>query len=271
MNTTIDLPHAALAILSALLYTGAAARQLLQIDVKAQRGTQRGVIYLALAAVAMHLLIAVLDVEEGNLNLGFYKVASLIFLTMGVISLATLLIRPLHMLIIVTFPLAALAVLVNAFAPATGHPMNGLDDGIILHVLMSLLAFAVLSLATMQGALVSLQTQRLRRHHTRGIVRLLPPLDVMEAIFYELLIAGTLLLTAAIISGGLFIDDLLGQKLVHKTVLTVIAWAIFATTLGVYWRRGWRIGTALTLVFVGYGCLVLGFFGSKLVVELLLN
>lgn len=99
---------------------------------------------------------------------------------------------------------------------------------------------------------------------------MLPPLDTMEQMFYELLLAGTALLTIAILSGGIFIDDLLGQKLVHKTVLTSLGWGLMAVTLLVQWRRGWRIGTALTLVFVGYALLALGFFGSKLVLELIL-
>ncbi|MEK9807082.1 MAG: cytochrome c biogenesis protein CcsA, partial [Halieaceae bacterium] len=189
---------------------------------------------------------------------------------MGSVSLISMLLRPHHMLIIATFPLSALAVLVNHFAPATGQPMAGLSEGLLVHISTSLLAFGVLTLGTFQGILVSIQTQRLRNHKTRGIIRMLPPLDTMEQMFYELLLAGTALLTVAILTGGVFIDDLLGQKLVHKTVLTSLGWALMTVTLLVQWRRGWRIGTALTLVFVGYALLALGFFGSKLVLELIL-
>jgi len=160
--------------------------------------------------------------------------------------------------------------LVNVFAPSTGQPLNGLSDGLILHIATSLVAFGVLTLTTLQGALVSIQTKRLRRHHTRGVIQMLPPLDMTERMFYELLTAGTLLLTIAMVAGGLFIDDLLGQKLVHKTVLTSIAWLMLTVTLLVHWIRGWRIGTAVALVSVAFGCLTIGFFGSKLVVELIL-
>jgi len=265
-----NLIHEALALATALLYLLAGAKQLAQLDGRSRRSGELGVIYLGLAAVVAHLLLAAMDISEGTLNLGIYKVSSLIFLTMCVISLATLVFRPLHMLVIAIFPLAALAVLLNAFAPATGQPMQGLPAGLILHVALALVSFGVLMLATLQAALVSLQTQKLRHHQTRGILQMLPPLDMMESMFFELLTAGVLLLSVAMLTGGVFIEDLFGQQVAHKTILTLIAWLIFSFTLVMHWLRGCRIGTAVTLVVSGFVCLTLGFFGSKLVLELIL-
>ena len=148
--------------------------------------------------------------------------------------------------------------------------MAGLETGIIVHIALSLLAFGLLTLGVIQAGLVSVQTRKLRQHDIGGFIRLLPPLDLMEQMFFELLALGTALLTGAVIAGIVFIDDFFGQHLVHKTVLTLLAWGIFSTTLFVHWRSGWRIATAVTLAFTGYSCLVIGFFGSKLVLELLL-
>ncbi len=269
MNISPDLPHAALAIATALVYVAAAARQLLTLDGRRRRAPW-DVLVLSILAVTSHIIMVFFDVRSGSIDLGFYKVSSLIFLIMGLISVISLLVRPLQMVLIATFPFSALAVLVSAFAPATGQPMPGLSNGILAHVISSLLAFGVLTLASLQGALLSIQTQRLRRHNTRGIVRLLPALDTMEQMFFELLAAGVLWLSVAVASGGLFVDDLLGQKLVHKTVLTTLAWILLAMTLLIHWQRGLRISSALTLTFIGYGLMAIGFFGSKLVVELLL-
>ena len=268
MTPTIDLLHATLAIATALLYTLASVQQLLHINGRRGHTPRHGVAYLA---ASIHLIIILIDISEGRLNLGFYKVASLIFLTTSIINLITLLIRPLHILVIVTFPLAALSVLANAFAPATGQPINNLNDGITLHISISLIAFAVLTLASLQGILVSIQTRQLRLHHTHGVIQILPPLDIMERMFYEILLMGMLLLTAAIGTGTVFIDDLLAQKILHKTVLTTVAWLAFTVILAVHWWHGWRISTALTLTFLGFASLTLGFFGSKFVTELLLT
>ena len=67
-----------------------------------------------------------------------------------------------------------------------------------------------------------------------------------------------------------FVDDLFGQHLVHKSVLTILAWCLYAILLAQYFRRGWRVQSAITVNLIAFGLLVLGFFGSKLVLELLL-
>ena len=269
MSASPTLLDAALAIIAAALYLSASGRHLMTLETSRQTPV-RQVTVLALSAVMVHAIIAILSFGDGSLNLGFYKVSSLILLTMATLSVSTLLFRPIHMLVIVTFPLAAIAVLLNAFAPATGAPLTGLTDGLVLHITLALVAFGVLALATLQAGLVSAQMTRLRQHQTRGLLRMLPPLDLMERMFFELLTAGTFLLTAAIVAGAVFIDDLFAQHIVHKTVLTLVAWVLFSITLVVHWRTGWRIATAVTLMFAGFTCMCLGFFGSKLVLELMI-
>ena len=101
-------------------------------------------------------------------------------------------------------------------------------------------------------------------------VRKLPPLEAASALFYELTGAGFLILTVAIGTGMVFVDDLFGQHLVHKTVLTMLAWCLYAVLLFQYFRRGWRVQSAISLSTIAFGLVVLGFFGSKLVLELLL-
>jgi len=270
VNDQPQLLQSALAIATALLYVGTSARQLFFLDRKGGAKRELSVIILAVSAVAIHALLSVSELSGNAINLGVYKVASFIFLAISIISLLALFVRPLHMMIIATFPLAGLTVLLNAFAPATGRAMAELEAGIVSHIVLSLIAFGLLTLGVVQAGLVSVQTRKLRQHDIGGFIRLLPPLDLMEQMFYELLALGTALLSGAIIAGVVFIDDFFGQHLVHKTDLTLLAWSIFATTLFIHWRSGWRIATAVTLTFTGYGCLTIGFFGSKLVLELLL-
>ena len=93
----------------------------------------------------------------------------------------------------------------------------------------------------------------------------------MEAMLFELLWIGLGLLSIAIASGALFIDDIFAQSLVHKTVLTIAAWLLFATLLWGHYRLGWRSKTAVRLTLAGFALLMLAFFGSKLVLELILQ
>jgi ABC-type uncharacterized transport system permease subunit len=166
--------------------------------------------------------------------------------------------------------LAALSILVATFAPDTSRPMSDLPPGILSHVSASIISFAVLALAVLQGLLVTLQAQRLRQHRGRGVIRRLPPLEAASALFYELTGTGFLILTVAIGTGVIFIEDLFGQQLVHKTILTLLAWCLYAVLVIQYLRRGWRVQSAITVNLIAFGLIVLGFFGSKLVLELLL-
>jgi len=118
--------------------------------------------------------------------------------------------------------------------------------------------------------LVTVQSRQLRQHRSSGVIRKLPPLEAASWMFYELTGAGFLILTVAIGTGVVFIEDLFSQQLVHKTVLTSLAWCLYAVLLVQYFRRGWRVQSAITVNLIAFGLMVIGFFGSKLVLELLL-
>lgn len=259
-----------LAILSAVLYLAAAWRQLMHLE-RHQDRLQPATAGVGLLAVGAHLVVATLSVLTGELNLGFYRVASLIGLAMSGIAVFMLIRRPLHTLTIVVFPLSAMALLISTFAPATGRPLSGLDEGLLWHVSASLTAFAVLSLSMVQGGMALLQSRLLKQHKTQGVVRWLPALDLSEAMFYELMTAGWAILTVAIIAGAVFIDDMFSQQIAHKTILTGLSWLVYGWLVVVNWRSGWRMAQAVNIAAVAYLLLFLGFFGSKLVLELLLG
>jgi ABC-type uncharacterized transport system permease subunit len=85
------------------------------------------------------------------------------------------------------------------------------------------------------------------------------------------LAAGLALLTLGIVAGFMFVEDFMAQHLLHKTVLSLIAWVIFAVLLWGRFRRGWRGRTAVRYTLAGFAVLMLGFFGSKFVLELILQ
>ena len=61
------------------------------------------------------------------------------------------------------------------------------------------------------------------------------------------------------------------QHLVHKTVLTLVAWVLFTTLLWGHYRLGWRSQTAVRLTLSGFAALMLAYYGSKFVLELVLD
>ncbi|MDE0951419.1 MAG: cytochrome c biogenesis protein CcsA [Halioglobus sp.] len=260
-----------LAPLCALLYLAATALQLLHLSQRHEQ-IDRGVFVLSLFALLLHALIVwkIVFLSEG-VALGFFKIVALLFLVINLACITSLSRRPLQNLLIALYPLSALAVLISTFAPDTAPLLSHLSNGMILHISSSILAYAVLTLAAIQSAVLALQDRQLKHRHTRGIIQVLPPLQKMESMLFELLWIGVTLLTIAIVSGVIFIDDIFAQSLVHKTVLTIVAWLLFSGLLWGHYQLGWRSRTAVRLTLAGFLVLMLAFFGSKLVLELILQ
>jgi ABC-type uncharacterized transport system permease subunit len=126
-------------------------------------------------------------------------------------------------------------------------------------------------MASVQAILLSIQDHHLRNRHPGGFIRALPPLQTMEALLIEMIGLGFLLLTFALASGLAFLDDIFAQHLVHKTILSILAWLVFGTLLWGRFKFGWRGRKTLIGTQVGFVVLALAYFGSKFVIELILS
>jgi ABC-type uncharacterized transport system permease subunit len=206
-----------------------------------------------------------------TITLGFFRVSSIIFWFITSLTLLGTLRRPLDSLLALLFPLAAISIMVSGM-DASPHQVNvTMTAGIVSHILASILAYSVLTVAAMQATTLAIQEHQLKSHNTHGIIQALPPLQTMEQILFELIWAGIILLSLSIITGVLFIDDIFGQSLVHKTSLSITAWIIFATLLWGRHQLGWRSQTAVRWTIGGFIALMLGYFGSKMVLEIILQ
>lgn len=175
--------------------------------------------------------------------------------------------KPTQSMILFAYP-AAIASLITLAASDPNHTGEiSSNKGILAHISLSILAYSILILAAFQALLVAIQNKSLKQHVQTKLSSKLPPLLVMEHILFDLLKAGTTLLAAAIIAGFLFVDDIFAQHLAHKTFFSILALLVFVTLL--FGRRyyGWRGAFASHLTLWGASFLVLGFFGSKLVIE----
>lgn len=210
-------------------------------------------------------------VPEGY-HLGFFQVLSVFFWTTNLLLLASSLRKPLHNLFLITLPVAVLALLSGLYAGTeVVTSVTELTWGVASHILLSILAYSVMIIATVQALILAYQNYKLRHKHPGGIVRLLPPLQTMETLLFELLWIGEVLLTLVIITGATQIYSLAAQHLYHKIVFTIIAWLIYAVLLWGRHALGWRGNSAIRWTLSGFGFLVLAYLGSKLVLELILG
>jgi ABC-type uncharacterized transport system permease subunit len=132
---------------------------------------------------------------------------------------------------------------------------------------VSILAYSLLSIAAVHAVLLAIQDKHLRNKRPGGFIRALPPLQTMESLLFQMIALGLFLLSLSLISGAIYIDDMFSQHIVHKTILSIIAWVVFATLLWGRWRFGWRGAVAIRWTLSGFFVLLLAYIGTKGVLE----
>jgi len=227
---------------------------------------------IGLAAVVIHggLLYTSLLTPAG-LNLGIFHAASLVAMTTSLLLLLSAFVEPVENLGIAVFPVAAASIVLTMLYPAPRIITSASSWQLDSHILTSLLAYSILGLAVLQAILLAVQDRHLRNRSPGGFIRALPPLQTMESLLFQMITTGFALLTLALVTGALFLEDIFAQHLVHKTTLSIIAWGVFAVLLWGRWRFGWRGRTAIRWTIGGFIFLMLAYFGSKFVLELLLS
>jgi ABC-type uncharacterized transport system permease subunit len=260
---------AASALLAVVAYLAAAACLVLPL---VDRPAPRRPVALGLAAIAVALHLAMtLGMHQGGVSLHFFAALSLVALVVAALTLLVNLFRPVAGLGVIVFPLAALLLAVDTWLAPSTAPLP-IEWQIKLHVAFALLGYGMLSIAALLAILLALQERALRKHRLdSGLIRALPPLTLTEALMFRLIGAGFVLLTLTLLSGVLFVDNLFAQHLVQKTVLSIAAWLVFGVLLFGRWRWGWRGRRAVRLTLAGMVILLLAFFGSKFVFEVLLH
>lgn len=224
---------------------------------------------LAGLAVLAHAAI-VLGTHRGALDLHFFAALSLTGCLIALLTLVVNFVRPIAALGVLVLPLAAILLGLDVFvaAPTTPQPM---DWQIKLHASVALLGYAVLSIAALLALLLAAQERALRSRRLGAWLRALPPITLTETLLFRLIAAGFLLLTLTLVTGVLFVANLFAQHIAHHTVLSIIAWLIFGVLLWGRWRHGWRGRQAVNLTLAGMLILLLAYFGSKFVLELVLQ
>lgn len=223
------------------------------------------------AAVLLHCLVLYRHlVTVSGFQFGFFDAASSIAMVISFLVLLMSIKRRTEILALVVLPISALALLAQSTSPSSYMLPYDAPQGLKIHVLVSIIAYSLLGLAACMSLVLSLQNRMLHNHHPGGWMKKLPPLQTMEKLLFDSIVAGFIGLTLALLSGFIFLQDLFAQHLAHKTILSIIAWLVFAILLVGRFTLGWRGRTAIRWTLSGFVSLMLAYFGSKLVYEFLI-
>lgn len=265
-----DTDTMTIVLIVVVLYLIAAAL-LARASLQQPHGGGHGWMWAAVPALLLHagyhLLVAWRS--AGAADLHFFAALSLVGLGMGTLTTCVAARRRMAALGVVVFPLAA--VLLGGYALYGHSPSPGLDWRLLLHAWIALLAYATLGTAALLALMLAVQERALRRREFHPWLRALPPLADLETLLFRTIAVGFVLLTITLLTGVMFVQDLLSQHLVHKTVLSVLSWLTFGGLLIGRRRYGWRGVKVVHWTLAAMALLVLAFFGSKFVLELVLR
>ncbi len=266
------MTHAIAGLTAAVLYLAAALYQGLYLITQKQRPLRGLFLTLGAIATAAHGISAMgLIYTSHGIDLGVARMLSLVFWFVCIIGILNGLRRPLDTALALLFPLSAASIIVSYTLHSPETHAQHLSLGVFAHIILSILAYSVFALCALQALVLAAQERALKHRHLSGMLNVLPPLQTMETMLFELLWVGLALLSAAILLGAIYVDNLFAQHLVHKTVFSMVGWSIFAGLLWGHQQFGWRGHTAVRWTLAGFAALVLAYFGTKLVLEVILQ
>jgi len=199
-------------------------------------------------------------------------ISTIVWLTVAIYWLGNLFYN-LEGLQAMVMPVAAIcAILPMLFPPAPALPNTG-PAAFKLHLLISMLAYSLFTIASLHVLLMALIERRLHGGELPIALQKLPPLLTMETLLFRIITAGFVLLTLTLASGILYSEELFGKamRFNHKAVFGILSWLIFAALLGGRQLYGWRGRVAVRWTLTGFLMLVLAYIGSKFVLEVILG
>lgn len=157
---------------------------------------------------------------------------------------------------------------------ATVFPGKVLDVGtspwLPLHLALGIASYGLFGAAAVHAWLTTRAEAQIRQATDAEAGM---PLLTLERLTFRFVTAGFVLLSATLLAGLLFSENLYGRawKWDHKTVLSTLAWACFAVLIVGRARFGWRGRTARRVLYAGAALLVLAYVGSRFVLEMVLG
>jgi ABC-type uncharacterized transport system permease subunit len=234
---------------------------------------------LPVLAAAHAVLLGMAVWSGGEFRFGFAQALSATLLLAVLALWIEGMFVPVRGLDVLVLPAAAVCVLLP-FGFQGAVIGAGVDSlALRLHLLVAIAAYSLFTIAALHALLMALLDRRLHsplQAPAQGLGRIfgqLPSLLALEKLLFQLIGVGFVLLTATLVTGVFFSEQLFGRALrfEHKTVFTIASWLVFAGLLGGRIIFGWRGRTALRWTFAGFLMLLLAYVGSRFVLEVILG
>ncbi len=144
---------------------------------------------------------------------------------------------------------------------------GGAEGWLVLHIIVSVVTYALVTIAAVAALAAALQDRALKAKRPTRLTHVLPSVADCERITARLLGWSEAILGLDLMSGMAVQYGETGQFLVfdHKTVLSILAFAVIGIVLIVQHKTGMRGRKAARSVLLAYLLLSLGYLGVKVV------
>jgi len=256
-------------ILTTFFYVAIAGYQFLLL----KKHDDRHAIKIALMTILpllCHGWILHLDIDtEYGQDLSIFNIVSMMFWIISSLVIFSSITRKLGILVMALLPLSGLTLLASHFLTKQSL-IDASAPGYLIHTLISIASISVISLAAIQSLFVNALDNRLKQNSPSSI-RGMPALQDMENFLFVLIWSGFILLTFSILTAIIFMPNTGGEVPLHKPILSVSSWITFAILLIGRHRNGWRGKTASRWTIAGFILIILAYFGTRTVLEVILG
>jgi len=208
-----------------------------------------------------------------NLIDDFYQkfnfIASLVitFLIVNYLFFAFMFTKPIKHLGLVLLPLTLITIPFSMIYHNDSN-LGQIDNDLKIHVIVSITSYGFLGLAAIQAILLRYQESKLRHVQNSLFMTILPSIEKMERVMFELIVFGFILLTLSLISGApfVFVGEYTGMS--EKILFSVIAWVTYSYLIFSRFSKGFRGKKATSLTLSGMAFLFISYLGTKLFFEI---
>ncbi len=226
---------------------------------------------LPFVPIGLHLYLLYLAIEtDSGQNLSLFNLLSLVgFIMVLIVSVYRIRHQTPH-LMLYTALFAAISVSLGliphkeVILKLTGDALS------IFHIWLAIISFSLLLMASLQSALVLMLHKKLRSKPA-SIHPLLPPLQQMEHFAFDLVVAGIITLTLALLLGFFLPPEVIKEQAMHKIILTLLAWFSFCTLIISYKLSKISAIQFARYTLIAFTLLTIGFIGTKFVLEFILQ
>lgn len=226
---------------------------------------------LLFLACQSHAFLLIKTVSAGGnavINLSVFNVISIIAWTLSCLSFFWLRRPEMALGGVMISVINALLVFVAGLFHSRKLFLYAGNEGIIWHILLSVAAWTVLSIALIHSFLYLYFFHRLKKKQLRNLK--MTALAHLERLSMYYTLIGWALLMLSLLSGWLFVSNLFAQHLWHKTVLTMFAALIYAWLLWAYYVKHRRSTVLIYWSLSAYAVLLTGYVVSNIVLQFII-